>query len=65
MKDIPVVVICASCGRVAPRSTPDSNDPFGAFLWHQPCPNCGAENWAAHDTNRDWKSGRIRSQEAE
>ena len=53
-----VVVLCMSCGTLAPYDTPNGSQPFGVWHWHQSCPNCGAENWAAHDTDRDWRTGK-------
>lgn len=56
--DYDVIVICTKCGRMASYDVPDINHPFGVYHWHQPCQNCGATAWAAHDTNKDWKTGR-------
>ena len=55
-----VVVICGACGSVAPMlpSDPAASSNLG-FDWHRPCPRCGAQNWVAHDTNRDWRTGRV------
>lgn len=53
-----VVMICTKCGALAPYTPPDINNPWGTWHWHQPCTRCGAEQWAAHDVCRDWKSGR-------
>ena len=44
-----ITVICMSCKAMAPYTPPDLNHPYGVYHWHQPCPQCGAENWAAHD----------------
>ena len=55
-----VVVICARCGTPADWSPPDGSHPFGVWHWHQPCRHCGAEDWAAHDTDRDPKTGQLR-----
>lgn len=60
-----VIVVCLSCGRMAPSKGADANNPFGTFLWHQPCPYCGAENWASHDPNRDLRTGRLLSENEE
>ena len=57
--DYDVIVICTRCGKMAPYDVPDINHPYGTYHWRQQCPNCGAEAWAAHDTNRDWRSGRL------
>ena len=54
-----VIVVCMSCGKMAPSKGADANNPFGVFLWHQPCPYCGAENWGAHDPSRDLRTGRL------
>lgn len=54
-----ITVICMSCKAMAPYTPPDLNHPYGIYHWHQPCPKCGAENWAAHDINRDLSTGRL------
>lgn len=53
-----VVVICTRCGTLAPYDPPNGNNPWGTWHWHQPCPRCGAEQWAAHDPTCDWHTGR-------
>ena len=53
------IVICTACGSTAPYSPPDGRNPYGIFHWQQPCPACGANRWAAHDVNRDYKTGRL------
>ena len=55
-----IVVICVKCGTLAPYEPPCAVNPLGVWLWHQPCPRCGAEIWGAHDTIRDIATGRIR-----
>lgn len=54
-----IVVICTHCGKVVPYTPPDLNHPWGVWDWHRPCQNCGAEDFAAHDINCDWKTGRA------
>lgn len=58
MDDLKVIVICTKCRKMAPYTPPDANNPWGTFHWHQPCPNCGAEEWGAHDTKIDIVTGR-------
>lgn len=53
-----VIVICSKCGAMAPWDAPDINNPWGTYHWHQPCPRCGANQWNAHDTDKDWRTGR-------
>ena len=52
-----VVVICTKCKQLAQFDPPDGNNPWGVWHWHQPCPNCGAESWAAHEPMRDPHTG--------
>ena len=58
MDTMNVVVICSKCGMVAPYDPPDGNNPCGTWHWHQPCPHCDAEKWAAHDPKLDFRTGR-------
>lgn len=53
-----IVVICQSCLHFAPYDQPDGNNQWGVWHWHEPCPYCGADNWASHDITRDIKTGR-------
>lgn len=55
-----IVVICKKCGRLAPNSPPDQNNPWGVWHWHQPCQFCGAEEWASHEPTRDLETGKSR-----
>ncbi len=54
-----ITVICMSCKAIAPYTPPDLNHSYGIYHWHQPCPKCGANNWASHDVNRDLNTGRL------
>lgn len=42
------VVICQKCKAPAP-TVPGALNVMGdpVFLWHQPCPKCGAEDWVS------------------
>ena len=59
MGSLNLIVICTKCGQMAPYTPPGGSDPWGKWDWHQPCPNCGAEAWAEHDVNRDWRAGKL------
>lgn len=54
-----VNVRCVSCGELAPWQPPCAEYPDGAYLWHQPCPKCGENNWGAFDLTRDWRTGKL------
>jgi len=53
-----VIVICSYCGAMAPYEQAGADNPYGTFRRHEPCPRCGAENWAAAEMGRDWRTGR-------
>lgn len=53
-----VSVLCQNCGSPCPYSPPDGENPWGVWHWHDPCPRCGANKWAAHDV-----AGAIRRKE--
>ena len=54
-----VVVICSKCGGPCPTKIEHGEV---TWLWQgTKCPSCGAEAWAAHDVDRDWRSGRLKS----
>lgn len=55
-----VVVICTRCGQLADFEPPSGSAPWGTWYWHQPCRHCGAEEYAAHDTDRDIQTGQLR-----
>ena len=55
-----VVVICTACGVAADYDPPDGSHPFGVWHWRQPCKHCGANEWAAHDMDRDRQTGKLR-----
>ena len=51
-----IVVICSKCGAVCPSTWVNGQR---EWLWEGPkCEKCGAEAWAAHDPNRDWRTGK-------
>lgn len=53
-----IAVICSKCFRPCPMApSPKPGEP-GEYLLSEPCPNCGAIAWAAHDITRDPKTGR-------
>lgn len=57
--DLPrITVICTNCFKTAPWTPPDAMNPFGVWKWDEPCQHCGAFRWAAHDVDRDPKTGR-------
>ena len=60
--DLKIVVICSKCGSLAPYTLPDPSNPFGVWHWDKPCRKCGANAWVAHDTARDIRTGRIRTE---
>ena len=50
-------VICSHCGAICPYVWENGRK---VWKWEgTKCPSCGAEAWAAHDTSRDWRSGRL------
>lgn len=53
-----IIVICTHCGTVASWDHPRINHPFGIYHWRKPCKTCSTNAWAAHESNRDWKTGR-------
>jgi len=55
--EMKVVVICTGCGALAPHDPPDDSHPQGVWHWDKPC-RCGANEWAAHDRDRDIRTGR-------
>lgn len=59
MELMDIVVICTNCKQMAQFDPPDGNNPYGVWHWHQPCPVCGAESWAAHETRRNITTGRL------
>lgn len=59
MEKFKVVVICSNCGQLAPYDLPDASHPWGVWHTDGPCRHCGAMAWAGHDTNRDWRTGRL------
>jgi hypothetical protein len=59
MSENDIIVICNTCFTPCPSHIPTDGSPFRAYRWHEPCPNCGAEDWAAHETNRDPRTGII------
>ena len=52
------IVICSTCGRMADFRPPSKEHPWPQYILTDPCPQCGAYNYAAHDTDRDWKTGK-------
>ena len=44
-----IFVYCKKCGTRAP-SVRNERTCMTDFLWHEPCPKCGAEEWAAGDS---------------
>lgn len=59
MQKSDIIVICTKCGALCPSSPSTDGNPWPVYRWRQPCPNCGAEAWAAHETCRDWQTGRT------
>lgn len=44
-----IFVYCKKCGSRAPYFM-NAQTGMTEFLWHEPCPKCGAEEWAAGDS---------------
>lgn len=55
-----IVVICGACGALARYEAPTPNHPYGLYHWDEPCRKCGAQSYVAHETIRDWLSGKIK-----
>lgn len=53
-----IAVICNKCFRPCPMAQSVKPGEPGEYLLNEPCPNCGAIAWAAHDITRDPQTGR-------
>lgn len=54
-----VIVICTRCGAMAPHDFPPPGRRWMTWHYDGPCDRCGATTWAAHEVNRDWRTGRL------
>lgn len=53
-----VVVVCNACGRMAPTEFDPQTKRVVYLFEGRKCPHCGEEEWVAHDTDRDLRTGR-------
>lgn len=53
-----IAVNCSKCFRPCPMAPSPRPGELSVYLLDEPCPNCGATAWAAHDITRDPKTGR-------